>query len=67
MYKALYDYTAQRPDELSFKEGDLIYIIDMLSDKNWWRAKSGDLTGLVPFNYSMNLLYLLTIGHSCRF
>jgi hypothetical protein len=52
VYRALYDYTAQTSDELSFDEGDLIYILDMISDKNWWKAKCKDKIGLVPFNYS---------------
>ena len=25
--KALYDYSATEPDELTFKEGDIIYIV----------------------------------------
>lgn len=54
VYKALYDYNASRPEELSFKEGDTIYIIDMISDKNWYKAKSSDeKTGWVPSNYSI--------------
>lgn len=52
VYRALYDYTAQRPEELSFGEGDLIYITDMISDKDWWKAKSNNLEGFVPSNYS---------------
>jgi hypothetical protein len=52
VFKALFDYKAVRQDELSFNEGDLIYIIDMTSNKDWWMAKCGDKTGLVPFNYS---------------
>ena len=35
----MYDYKSQRPDEISFNEGDLIYVIDMISDKNWFKAK----------------------------
>lgn len=53
VYKALYDYTAQGPDELSFKENDIIYVLDMISDQNWWKAKIGNQIGLIPSNYSM--------------
>lgn len=56
VYRALYDYTAQRPDELSFKENDIIYVLDMLSDLNWWKAKVGSDIGLIPANYSKNHL-----------
>lgn len=48
--RTLYNYTAQQPDELSFEEGDTLYIIDQ-SDKSWWKAKKGNKTGLVPSNY----------------
>ena len=52
VHKALYDYNAQRSDELSFKEGDIIYVLDMISDRNWWKAKIGNEVGLIPSNYS---------------
>jgi hypothetical protein len=53
VYKALYDFKAQRPDELSFSEGEIIYITDMITDINWYKAKSSEgKTGLVPSNYS---------------
>lgn len=52
VFRALYDYAAQNPDELSFTEGDMLYIIDMISNKNWWKAKCNDKIGLVPCNYS---------------
>lgn len=57
VYKALYDYTAQNNDELTFTEGDIIYVIDMISNKNWWKAKCNDRVGLVPYNYSMQFLF----------
>lgn len=49
--KAMYKYTAQYPDELSFEEGDTLYILDMTTDPNWWKAKCGENTGLIPSNY----------------
>jgi len=39
-------------DELSFDEGDLLYILDM-SNADWWKAKCGDATGLIPSNYGL--------------
>jgi hypothetical protein len=53
----MFDFNAQRPDEISFSEGDLIYVIDMITDKNWFKAKVNDKIGLVPSNYS--IFYIL--------
>ena len=39
-------------DELSFEEGDTLYIMDM-NNKDWWKAKCGRNTGLIPSNYGM--------------
>ncbi|XP_076225791.1 osteoclast-stimulating factor 1 isoform X1 [Nomia melanderi] len=49
--RALYKYTAQNVDELSFDEGDLLYVYDKDIEPNWWRAKCGNREGLVPDNY----------------
>ncbi|XP_076378763.1 osteoclast-stimulating factor 1-like isoform X2 [Megalopta genalis] len=49
--RALYKYTAQNTDELSFDEGDLLYVYDKDVEPNWWRAKCGNQEGLVPANY----------------
>ncbi|ESO03986.1 hypothetical protein HELRODRAFT_185599 [Helobdella robusta] len=48
--RALYKYDAQQADELSFDEGELLYILDM-SNPDWWKAKCGTTSGLVPSNY----------------
>ncbi|KAJ3087091.1 Osteoclast-stimulating factor 1 [Quaeritorhiza haematococci] len=48
--RALYDYTAQNSDELSFREGDVIYVLEK-NDANWWKCRCGDSEGLVPSNY----------------
>ncbi|KAK7489244.1 hypothetical protein BaRGS_00019496 [Batillaria attramentaria] len=48
--RALYAYEAQQPDELTFDEGDTLYILEK-SDKDWWKAKCGRNTGLIPSNY----------------
>nr|CAD7598606.1 unnamed protein product [Timema genevievae] len=52
--RALYKYTAQNPDELSFQEGDLLYVFDEVTDSNWWKARCGTETGLIPSNYVEN-------------
>jgi ankyrin repeat protein len=48
--KAIYPYTAQNSDELSFEEGDTLYIIEKQED-GWWRARCGKKEGLIPSNY----------------
>lgn len=65
VYRALYDFTSQREDQLSFFEGDLIYIIDMISNKDWYKAKVNDQIGLVPSNYSEHKNYIL-YTHKCH-
>lgn len=50
---AVFDYVAQRPDELSFKIGDSIEIFEK-SDSQWWKGrKSGskDEPLLFPANF----------------
>ncbi|XP_055892076.1 osteoclast-stimulating factor 1-like [Biomphalaria glabrata] len=48
--RAMYRYEAQQPDELTFDEGDTLYILDM-KDPSWWKAKCGSSIGLIPSNY----------------
>ncbi|XP_044006167.1 osteoclast-stimulating factor 1-like [Aphidius gifuensis] len=49
--RALYNYTAQHADELSFDEGQVLYVYDRDTQSNWWKAKCGDKDGLIPSNY----------------
>lgn len=66
---ALYDYQAQRSDELSLKRGDRITVLFKDND-NWWMGELADgQQGFFPTNYvdqrmsqtcfSVNLFYLL--------
>ncbi|XP_070543400.1 osteoclast-stimulating factor 1-like [Ptychodera flava] len=50
VFQAMYKYDAQQADELSFDEGDMLYVLDM-SNSDWWKAKCGGRTGLIPSNY----------------
>nr|XP_020479108.1 apoptosis-stimulating of p53 protein 1-like isoform X3 [Monopterus albus] len=49
---ALWDYTAQQDDELSFSEGDAITILRRRDDTEteWWWARLNDREGYVPRN-----------------
>ncbi|KJE97244.1 hypothetical protein, variant 1 [Capsaspora owczarzaki ATCC 30864] len=50
---ALYDYIAQREDELSFSEGDTIILIstEIEDAEGWCIAQHNGNTGLVPLTY----------------
>ncbi|CAG9855657.1 unnamed protein product [Phyllotreta striolata] len=49
---ALFDYAAQRPDELSLREGDQIRVLRKgdESEREWWWSEMGDKKGYVPRN-----------------
>ncbi|KAK2826313.1 hypothetical protein Q5P01_020527 [Channa striata] len=49
---ALWDYTAQQADELSFSEGDALTILRRRDDTEteWWWARLNDREGYVPRN-----------------
>lgn len=47
---AVYDYTAIRPDELSFQENSVIYVIKK-NDDGWYEGVFNGITGLFPGNY----------------
>ncbi|KAM7376699.1 hypothetical protein PAMP_006412 [Pampus punctatissimus] len=49
---ALWDYTAQQADELSFSEGDAITVVRRRDDTetDWWWARLNDREGYVPRN-----------------
>ena len=47
-----YDYSVRTAEDLSFKKGDLLYILNS-DDEDWWfaRAKHSGQEGYVPSNY----------------
>ena len=48
---ALYDYQAQRSDELTFARGDDLWIVCKDTD-SWWLARNGvGEEGYIPSNY----------------
>jgi len=47
--KALYAFSAQSADELSFNEGDLLTVVSQSGD--WWTAELSGKRGLIPANY----------------
>lgn len=52
--RALYSYTAQRHDELSFTEGDMIAIVSK-NISGWWEGELNGCRGLFPANHVKEL------------
>ncbi|CCD27404.1 ESCRT-0 subunit protein HSE1 NDAI_0K02130 [Naumovozyma dairenensis CBS 421] len=48
--RALYDLAGSGSDELSFKKGDVIMVLEQVY-KDWWKGKLRDQTGIFPLNY----------------
>lgn len=49
---ALYDFKAERPDDLEFKANDIITVIRRTDSKNdWWTGSLNGKTGNFPANY----------------
>ncbi|XP_045481159.1 apoptosis-stimulating of p53 protein 1 isoform X3 [Harmonia axyridis] len=49
---AVFDYTAQQPDELSFKSGQQLTVLRKgdENEREWWWCRLGDKEGYVPRN-----------------
>ncbi|KAK3610966.1 hypothetical protein CHS0354_000972 [Potamilus streckersoni] len=47
---AIYDYGADKEDELSFSENSVIYVLKK-NDDGWWEGMLNGVTGLFPGNY----------------
>lgn len=56
IYVALYDYDARTAEDLSFRKGECLEIIDN-TQGDWWYAKSRStkLEGYIPSNYVAKL------------
>ncbi|XP_034549295.1 abl interactor 2-like isoform X5 [Notolabrus celidotus] len=53
---AIYDYTADKEDELSFQEGSIIYVIKKNED-GWYEGVMNSTTGLFPGNYVESIMH----------
>eukprot|EP00731_Ephydatia_muelleri_P029022 Em0020g666a len=48
---ALHDFHATADDELSFKKGSVLKVLNMEEDKHWFKAEQDGRDGLIPKNY----------------
>ncbi|XP_051899280.1 GRB2-related adaptor protein 2-like [Pristis pectinata] len=48
--RAMFDFTAEADDELEFKCGDIIEVLDS-ADPSWWKGSLWGRVGLFPSNY----------------
>ncbi|KAM9811766.1 relA-associated inhibitor [Syngnathus typhle] len=48
---ALWSYPAQASDELTFREGDMVTILQKVDGSDWWWASLCGREGFVPSNY----------------
>nr|XP_029133471.1 abl interactor 2-like isoform X3 [Labrus bergylta] len=53
---AIYDYSADKEDELSFQEGAIIYVIKKNED-GWYEGVMNAYTGLFPGNYVESIMH----------
>ncbi|KAH0627540.1 hypothetical protein JD844_003344 [Phrynosoma platyrhinos] len=56
MVVAIYDYTKDKDDELSFMEGAIIYVIKK-NDDGWYEGVCNRVTGLFPGNYVESIMH----------
>ncbi|XP_069504321.1 src kinase-associated phosphoprotein 2 [Ambystoma mexicanum] len=58
-YQGLWDCSGDYPDELSFRHGDIIYILSKEYSKfGWWVGEMNGAVGLVPKEYIMEMYEL---------
>ncbi|XP_047424200.1 abl interactor 1a isoform X6 [Mugil cephalus] len=53
---AIYDYTRDKDDELSFMEGAIIYVVKK-NDDGWFEGVCNGITGLFPGNYVESIMH----------
>ncbi|XP_047195070.1 abl interactor 2b isoform X8 [Hippoglossus stenolepis] len=53
---AIYDYSRDKEDELSFMEGAIIYVIKK-NDDGWYEGVMNSTTGLFPGNYVESIMH----------
>lgn len=57
---AIYDYYADKEDELSFQESSVIYVLKK-NDDGWWEGVMDGITGLFPGNYVEHCVWFVSM------
>uniref|UniRef100_A0A0N5AWI9 Intersectin-1 n=1 Tax=Syphacia muris TaxID=451379 RepID=A0A0N5AWI9_9BILA len=63
--EALYDYTAQRSDELSFVSGDIVVVTDQ-SDSEWWKGHLQKIPDSVDALFPASYVRISVVDDSAR-
>lgn len=60
--KAVYDYEAQHPDELSFKAGEAIEVVERTDggDGQWWKGRRQGTEG-APLLFPSNFVHVAPV------
>eukprot|EP00301_Raphidiophrys_heterophryoidea_P012981 c20311_g1_i1.p1 GENE.c20311_g1_i1~~c20311_g1_i1.p1 ORF type:complete len:387 (+),score=127.59 c20311_g1_i1:62-1162(+) len=48
--RGVFDFEASNDDELSFRVGDILLVVDE-SEEGWWMVEKDGKKGMIPFNY----------------
>uniref|UniRef100_A0A7E4VMG4 GRB2-related adapter protein n=1 Tax=Panagrellus redivivus TaxID=6233 RepID=A0A7E4VMG4_PANRE len=63
---AEHDFTATAEDELSFKRGDMIKVLNKEDDPYWYKSELNGIEGFVPRNYIKMLEHSWYLGKISR-
>lgn len=61
---AMFSYTAQNEDELTFYKGSVISVIS--KDGEWWKGEMNGEVGVFPFNYVQSLRNENEVTSQCK-
>ncbi|KHJ49062.1 SH3 domain protein [Trichuris suis] len=64
--EAEHDFQATASDELSFKKGNILKVLNKDEDPNWYKAELGGKEGYVPSNYIKMRDHRWYYGRICR-
>ncbi|KAI1729804.1 hypothetical protein Ddc_02468 [Ditylenchus destructor] len=63
---AEHDFTASEADELSFKRGQVLKILNKDEDPYWYKAEYSGIEGLIPSNYIRMMEHSWYLGNITR-
>ncbi|KAL3116675.1 hypothetical protein niasHT_000753 [Heterodera trifolii] len=63
---AEHDFNAGEPDELSFKRGQILKVLNKDEDPHWYKAEINGVEGLIPSNYIRMMEHSWYLGSISR-